>query len=290
MFVFLKNKICSLCSFCSNNKISITTVLTIFIVVILYYCSVSYKILKENTDFFSSLGSIATGISLIFVAIQVYYIKLENETRNKQLAQENAFEMAKLYATDILMKLHASNVYLESIGFIDKIRFLKDLEVKEFDKKEMDKLFGKEEIDSLIELYNKKVQSGIYEEALTIGYNLSKIDFYLKFYEFRTKSDNLSVKSVNELWIDDLRTRTNSMIDEVLNKLEYLCMYFNNNLAESDYVYPSLHQSFLEYIKSLYFFIAIRNDDPARKYYTEIIKLYNKWYNQEKNYRIDNNC
>lgn len=154
----------------------------------------------------------------------------------------------------------------------------------------MDKLFGKEEIDSLIELYNKKVQSGIYEEALTIGYNLSKIDFYLKFYEFRTKSDNLSVKSVNELWIDDLRTRTNSMIDEVLNKLEYLCMYFNNNLAESDYVYPSLHQSFLEYIKSLYFFIAIRNDDPARKYYTEIIKLYNKWYNQEKNYRIDNNC
>lgn len=290
MFVFLKNKICSLCSFCSNNKISITTVLTIFIVVILYYCSASYKILKENTDFFSSLGSIATGISLIFVAIQVYYIKLENETRNKQLAQENAFEMAKLYATDILMKLHASNVYLESIGFIDKIRFLKDLEVKEFDKKEMDKLFGKEEIDSLIELYNKKVQSGIYEEALTIGYNLSKIDFYLKFYEFRTKSDNLSVKSVNELWINDLRTRTNSMIDEVLNKLEYLCMYFNNNLAESDYVYPSLHQSFLEYIKSLYFFIAIRNDDPARKYYTEIIKLYNKWYNQEKNYRIDNNC
>lgn len=113
---------------------------------------------------------------------------------------------------------------------------------------------------------------------------------YLKFYEFKNKSNDLTVESINELWINDLYFKTVSMMDKVLNKLEYLCMYFNNNLAESDYVYPSLHQTFLEYVKNLYFFIAIRNDDPARKYYTEIIKLYNKWYNQEKKYRRDNNC
>lgn len=287
MIAEFKNKI-----FCllSKNKISIISALVISAVVGLYYCPVAHKILTENTNFFSSLGAIATGISLIFVAVQVYYIKLEKETRNKQLAQENAFEMAKLYATDILMELHAFNSYLQKIGFIDEILFLNNEEIIRFDKKEMDGLFGEERRERLINIFRKKVQPEIYIEVLTIGYNLSEIDLYLKFYEFKNKSNDLTVESINELWINDLYFKTVSMMDKVLNKLEYLCMYFNNNLAESDYVYPSLHQTFLEYVKNLYFFIAIRNDDPARKYYTEIIKLYNKWYNQEKKYRRDNNC
>ncbi|WP_418564607.1 hypothetical protein [Phascolarctobacterium faecium] len=288
MFVSLKNKICS---FCSNNKISITTVLTIFIVVILYYCSASYKILKENTDFFSSLGSIATGISLIFVAVQVYYIKLENETRNKQLAQENAFEMAKFYGNEILPLLTASSEYLEFTGTLKLMNKIKNFDIKDFDVNELQMIFTLEEITMIADSLNKKIDLSNSVECLALGYQRSKIKYYLPFHELCNHTNNIiPAQILNDICSSDIRIDVLRMINESLNKLEYFCMYFNNNLAGSDYVYNSLHQTFLMNVKNLYFFIVYRNIDPAQKYYTEIAKLYNTWYSKETAFRQKNNC
>lgn len=62
-----------------------------------------------------------------------------------------------------------------------------------------------------------------------------------------------------------------------LNNLEYFCMYFNIGIADDLVVYQSIHQSFFDIIKILYFDIALENNEGKDKYYTNIIKLYSKW-------------
>ena len=251
MIAEFKNKI-----FCllSKNKISIISALVISAVVGLYYCPVAHKILTENTNFFSSLGAIATGISLIFVAVQVYYIKLENETRNKQLAQENAFEMAKLYGNEILPLLTASIDYLEFTGTIKLMDKIKKFNIKDFDVDELRMIFTSQEIEMIADSLNKKIDLSNSVECLALGYRQSKINYYLPFHELCNHTNNIiPAQILNDICSSDIRTDVIRMINESLNKLEYFCMYFNNNLAGSDYVYNSLHQTFLQNVKKSIF-------------------------------------
>lgn len=58
-------------------------------------------------------------------------------------------------------------------------------------------------------------------------------------------------------------------------------MHFRHNTADQSVVYRSLHQSYLEIVQGMYFSIAEINKSPESKYYTNVIWLYEKWY--EKN-------
>ena len=54
-------------------------------------------------------------------------------------------------------------------------------------------------------------------------------------------------------------------------------MHFSHNAADSSVVYQSLHQSYIEMVEALYYFIAIMNTDSIDKFYTNVISLYGKW-------------
>lgn len=68
-----------------------------------------------------------------------------------------------------------------------------------------------------------------------------------------------------------------SLIDNVLNKLEYVCMYISSQSAGERFVYQSLHQVFLRTVKSLAVDVALRNKSYADKYYTNVIHVYQEW-------------
>ena len=73
----------------------------------------------------------------------------------------------------------------------------------------------------------------------------------------------------------------NSSITTLLNKLEYLTMSLNANLADEEILYNSLHQLFLKTVKLLYPVICKCNGNSyADKYYTHIIETYNRWANR----------
>lgn len=73
-------------------------------------------------------------------------------------------------------------------------------------------------------------------------------------------------------------TTFSSLISTCLNDLEYFCIYFNSNIADSNTVYQSLHQTFFDLIPIAYIFIASLNTSSANKYYTNIIEVYKKWH------------
>ena len=90
--------------------------------------------------------------------------------------------------------------------------------------------------------------------------------------------------NIREIFILDnknLPFRFSSLIDDVLNELEYLCMDISSQAAGSKYIYQSLHQIFFRTIKVLSVEICLRNDGKyCDKYYTNIIHVYNEWTKQ----------
>lgn len=66
--------------------------------------------------------------------------------------------------------------------------------------------------------------------------------------------------------------------NEILNKLEYICMNLSTHVAGHNYIYQSLHQIFFDTIETLSIEISIRNHGKyCDKFYTNIIKVYEEW-------------
>lgn len=66
--------------------------------------------------------------------------------------------------------------------------------------------------------------------------------------------------------------------NEILNKLEYLCMSLSTHAAGYTYIYQSLHQIFFDTVETLSIEISIRNHGKySDKFYTNIIKVYEEW-------------
>lgn len=69
-----------------------------------------------------------------------------------------------------------------------------------------------------------------------------------------------------------------SLIDEVLNSLESVCINISSHAAGSVFIYQSLHQIFFDTVNILGFEISTRNNGKySDKFYTNIIYVYNEW-------------
>lgn len=99
-------------------------------------------------------------------------------------------------------------------------------------------------------------------EELTNLYSEHDINEYLDIIEKNKIYNDKNIKNI---------------IGNVLNALEYHCMYISSEIADDKYIYNSLHQQFLKSIALLYIEISLINIDDKDKYYTNIIHVYNLW-------------
>lgn len=72
------------------------------------------------------------------------------------------------------------------------------------------------------------------------------------------------------------------LIESTLNHLEAACINISSQAAGSQFIYDSLHQSFLQTIEILSIKISSNNHNNVDKYYTNIIQVYDMW-NIQKN-------
>lgn len=86
-------------------------------------------------------------------------------------------------------------------------------------------------------------------------------------------------------YINELAIEFDSQVNTVLNKLEWMSMYFNLGVADENVVYQSLHQTMLNTITALYIWISYRNTDPCEKYYDNVITLFNRWHEKRNKKR-----
>lgn len=138
-------------------------------------------------------------------------------------------------------------------------------------------------ISKILFLFSKEASlKSIYDKI-----DLDKIDTFnqTELFNFISKNDLESFKAALSLKVSSIHPDISENEDmqffkltsRCLNDLEYFCINFNSNIADSDTVYQSLHQVFFEFMPVAYIFISSRNTSSANKYYTNIIAVYKKW-------------
>lgn len=125
------------------------------------------------------------------------------------------------------------------------------------------------------ELNNLKDKKLLHIEFKKFYLQKHSMEEYNNIYK-RTYTD----KEARELFILDnqnLPFHFETLVSDVLNELEYICMYISSQSAGTYYIYQSLHQMFLRTVKALATTIGYHNKNYSDKYYTNIIHVYVEW-------------
>lgn len=67
------------------------------------------------------------------------------------------------------------------------------------------------------------------------------------------------------------------LVENTLNKLEAVCISITSKAAGSQFIYDSLHATFLNIVQLLAIHICSNNKDNIDKYFSHIISVYNMW-------------
>lgn len=133
----------------------------------------------------------------------------------------------------------------------------------------MSKKFTKDELNNF---KNKNILKEEFEKFYLTNHSISELN---KIY-----TKNYTEKEARELFILDnknLPFKFTKLVTDVLNELEYICMYISSQSAGTYFIYQSLHQIFLKTVKVLAVTIAHSNKNYTDKYYTNIIYVYKEW-------------
>ena len=235
--------------------------------------------------------SIWIGIfGIICAAIWALYEFDKSRISNKQ---EKAADIAKIFSDDLLTKCGiVIAVYQNSPikGLLEQIDTLNS-PFEHFTTEELREITNTDDFPSLYKKDRDRIDfDEIYFKILeqricTKSEYLEKNKKSTKDKEIK-ESKKFSTEEARGLFILDnsnLPFHFFNLVDDVLNRLEHVCMNISSHAAGSMFIYQSLHQMFFDTINTLAFEISIRNNGKySDKFYTNIIYVYNEW---QKNYR-----
>jgi len=217
-------------------------------------------------------------IGILFTAIWALY---EYDIARISNQQEKASEIAKHFSDDLLTKCglviavfqnSPLNVLLEQIDTLHS-------PFRHFTTDELREITDNDDCPSLYKRDKKKIDfDEIYFQILK-----QRISVFPQEEVSKKKKSNkkFTTYEARKLFILDnasLPFHFSSLVDDVLNSLEYACMNISSNAAGSPFIYQSLHQMFFDTINILAFEISIRNDGKySDKFYTNVIYVYNEW-------------
>ena len=259
-----------------EHLLCIIVLILIFIVSFIILKQFPYSMPKEVQSQEIYIGGISlnnisiwfTAIGLIITAIWSIYQYTKNTARKQQ---EKGANLAKEFSNSLLSKC----------GLVTVV-YKKSQLYKILNSHEEYNSFRKFTIAELREVYDNDLPY-IYRDLEKecklddIYHNIlrKRISTYTQIENDKNKKDN------KDLFILDnkgLPFHFGSLVDDVLNELEYVCMDISSQAADSKYIYQSLHQIFLRTIKILSVEICLRNDGKyCDKFYTNIIHVYNEW-------------
>ena len=193
-------------------------------------------------------------VGLIVAAVWAIY-QFDKSTNRKQ--QEKASEIAQDFANNLVERFAIiSNVLLKNQEIQRMLIKQSEHSIRDFTTIEIINIIkDKNCFNKYNQIINSKKTQSRYKSILN------------KLY---TKSEQEKFDSHFPL-----------LVENTLNKLEAICINISSNAAGSEYIYNSLHQSFLQFIEILSIKIASSNHNNVDKYYTHIIQVYNMWNNQK---------
>lgn len=286
-----------------NNLLSILLII-LFIVVSCYLLTKTQIVNPEQFEnqeilFFgitlSNWSTWLTYLALIVTAIWSIYQYHKTVLRKQQ---EKASEIAKQFSDNLLLKCEIINtIYkhspLKDILGLDDLRY--DL-FSNFNLRELQKIYNKPNFESIYKELDSKIDFDnayyfILEKRISITEPLNK----KKENSNETNKKEVkhyTTKEAQKLFIlnnSNLPFHFKTLVDDVLNDLEQVCMNISSQAAGTNYIYQSLHQVFLRTVRTLAVEISLRNNKShCEKYYTNVIDVYNQWTKlYEKNMNIE---
>lgn len=229
----------------------------------------------ENVYFISQI--VAAIFVIIGSVIAVWqYILTTNAERNK-IEKDNiqkAISLSEYYKDNVLNKYAIIKHIYRETGILSILNECDSRKMKEFDTFEVKDVILPEQKRKIEEINkSQKLIKAVIETEIIFG-----IDLHIKQFaeiEYSEDKHTLKIKNVNVGAV--YREYSNNIISLTLNNLEYFAMHFTHGVADESVIYQSLHQSYLELVRMLYYEIASINVEGCHNYYTNIIDLYNNW-------------
>ena len=132
---------------------------------------------------------------------------------------------------------------------------------------------------------DKLTQFTTYEIDSILGHNdaYAKFDTILNSQLIQEEYNELLKNKYNKSERCKFESNFPLLVENTLNRLEAVCINISSKAAGSQFIYNSLHQSFLYTIQLLSIKISANNCNNIDKYYTNIIQVYNMWDKQKNN-------
>lgn len=221
----------------------------------------------ENGNFVSQTVFVAgitldnwlTWFSIVGLGCGLIWALYQYNKRKKEKQQEKAAEIAKDFADDLVERMGMISGVLrknnEIKGMIESV--VKSKKLSQFTTLEIAKILGNtkcfEKFDTI--LHSKEIQKE-YKEMLNKRYSEKEQEKFESYFPL--------------------------LIENTLNRLEAICISISSQAAGSQFIYNSLHQSFLYNVEVLSIEISSSNDNNFDKFYTNIIAVYNMWNKQKE--------
>lgn len=253
-----------------NNKLNVVTYVIAFIAVVAYVVGITKEISNETelNNILSMSADYVTICSCIIVLIQLVAFFSDSRHKESRCRKEAALKLGEEYATKILHNI----TYIENVlaTYYDKdnpallYERLSELSIDRFVNK--DNLKNKE-----LERYFSIFKNRQYD----IPYDLiveKSVSYHLSYNLIELKKNKKTPEEINKT----VNIKFKHIIFDTLNNLECFSMSVNHNVAESEMLYPSLHHTYLKFVRFMYPLICMQNNDEEN-YYTNVIELYRTW-------------
>lgn len=228
-------------------------------------------------DSMETLSFTAVIISLVFVAVQSILFVNDYHNRTKRSEREMSYKMARYYCDNILPHLSAVKNLLNNINIQIAKDYLtamdKQSRFSQFTTSEACTIFGKDSIKKFSKLYQRNYSR---DELITFFAQYNKQSKLEIANEWDSILENSS-KMQHEAFYKNMQREMYNNVATLFNNMEYFSMYFCGELAMTDNVYMSLHQTFLDFIAVGYLYIAKVNTIDHHEFYKNTISLYNTW-------------
>ncbi len=196
------------------------------------------------------IGIVGVGFTAMWTMFQY--------SKNKLLSQqEKASNIASEFANELVEKLYVINkVLLSNNEYSELLEKINIDNLKSFTYYEITQLTKDKDIFSKFNkiVFSDQIQTA-YEELLKSRHNAQEIELFESKFPI--------------------------LIQNTLNRLEFISMNISSTAAGSQFIYPSLHQMFLNTVYVLSPSIAENNYNNVDKFFINIIQVYNHW-NAEK--------
>lgn len=205
----------------------------------------------------NNIGIWFTAIGLIVTAFWSMYQFTKNKISKQQ---EKASEIAQDFANNLIEKMGIiSDVLLANKEFKKMIiRIVKSRELNQFTALEISKILKDDRCFQKCNkiIHSKRTQKR-YSEILNKRYNSFERNRFESYFPL--------------------------LVENTLNHLEAICINISSQAAGSQFIYNSLHQSFLNTVEVLSIKISSNNNNNIDKYFINIIQVYNMWnYQRQK--------